>query len=480
MDVSVEPREMTSRTREATRLLCAAAYLDSSFADTVVRDVLEEEQRALAPSYGVDLVPVFHHCVAARRRRLIRSILLGILLLAVPIFIAAGASPVTAALRVLLLSWGIVFVAACLQRYQVLAGLQRNRFVAAAMPPADSARQYERIRRLDRDTHGNVTVYSGFTPFVGAGVGLEKWSFTLNTGKGRHDLYGSHEPVPFDIDELYDHVGTELGALDVDGLEVGHRLFANGQDIRHLPWLLPDPYARPLPIVDGTLVTRFLRSPTHRVRHYLVVQFLDWQGELVVSIFVRFARSGVNLLSEAAFFVLPPLQEKYHAIDRLAPTPDLGSALWLIVKSAVLTLPLLILAPLIVVQRAFASLTHLLRHRRIRRDIRTNPAFDYGAVTSVRQSGTSDKYRRYFQVLDAGMYVQLAERCILDSVLEFLEEHNVDVSELKERQNTILNNGVIVSGGSMNANNMAVGEGASASTGASSKGASKKKGNAKP
>jgi hypothetical protein len=42
---------------ESTRYLCAAAYLDRGFANQVITKVLEGEHRAVAPSYGVDVVP---------------------------------------------------------------------------------------------------------------------------------------------------------------------------------------------------------------------------------------------------------------------------------------------------------------------------------------------------------------------------------------------------------------------------------------
>ncbi len=45
----------------------------------------------------------------------------------------------------------------------------------------------------------------------------------------------------------------------------------------------------------------------------------------------------------------------------------------------------------------------------------------------------------------------MLERSILDSTIDFLEAKNVDTSDLKERKTTILNSGVIVSGGSIEA-----------------------------
>jgi cell division ATPase FtsA len=103
--------------------------------------------------------------------------------------------------------------------------------------------------------------------------------------------------------------------------------------------------------------------------------------------------------------------------------------------------------------------------RSTRRHIRTRPLFDYGAVTSIRQQGMSREYRRYFQKLDREMYSKIVEKRILDSIIEFLDGRNIDTSDLKDRQTTILNNGVILSGGSIQAESFAVGTGARARAG---------------
>jgi hypothetical protein len=86
--------------------------------------------------------------------------------------------------------------------------------------------------------------------------------------------------------------------------------------------------------------------------------------------------------------------------------------------------------------------------------------FDYGAKISIRESATSTEYRRYFQKLDKEMNFKVIERRILDSIVEFLDSKNIDTSDLQNRQQWILNEGVIVSGGSIEAESVALGKGA--------------------
>jgi hypothetical protein len=95
--------------------------------------------------------------------------------------------------------------------------------------------------------------------------------------------------------------------------------------------------------------------------------------------------------------------------------------------------------------------------------IRCNPMYNYGAVQSIREQAASPNYRMYFQKLDKEMHVKTIEQNILDAIIDFLDNHGVDTASLRERQSTILNNGVIVTGGSIHADNFAVGNQATAS-----------------
>jgi hypothetical protein len=64
----------------STRYLCAAAYLKPAYTNTVIRELLAS-RRAVAPSLGIDLVPIIRHCLSARKAQLLRDVLLTILLI---------------------------------------------------------------------------------------------------------------------------------------------------------------------------------------------------------------------------------------------------------------------------------------------------------------------------------------------------------------------------------------------------------------
>ncbi|MEV6960008.1 hypothetical protein AB0M97_12560 [Streptomyces sp. NPDC051207] len=58
---------------EATRLLCAGAYLDSGYRDRVIDQLYLNEQRIVAPSLGFDAARVLAHALRARRQELLWS-----------------------------------------------------------------------------------------------------------------------------------------------------------------------------------------------------------------------------------------------------------------------------------------------------------------------------------------------------------------------------------------------------------------------
>ncbi len=76
-----EPPRQIGYLSNATRYLCAAAYLNRDFANTAVRNLIAS-RRAVAPSINFDVGPVLRHCLRARKDILIRDLLLvGIILL---------------------------------------------------------------------------------------------------------------------------------------------------------------------------------------------------------------------------------------------------------------------------------------------------------------------------------------------------------------------------------------------------------------
>jgi hypothetical protein len=181
-------------------------------------------------------------------------------------------------------------------------------------------------------------------------------------------------------------------------------------------------------------------------------------GELVLSIFLRFSLIEHSLFAEASYFLLPPVEDALHEVDELHTRPTWSDRGHLALEALVLAPFALALAPFRVIDVAAGPVRRRLKRRGVRKEVRRNAAFNHGARTTVRQSAQSQNYRQYFQKLDRELFVKVIERELFDSIVAFLDEHDIDTAELKQRETTVLNNGVIVSGGTIQAESMAVGD----------------------
>jgi hypothetical protein len=451
----------------ATRYMCAAAHLDPRFTRQVLDTTLYNDHRAVGGSPGTDLVPLILHCLAAQRRRLWRDLALGVIWLGA--FAALVIEP-TASGFLVLLGWFVVVTDLAVVRYdvigqQLVGNNPGSELDGEALVPRRSRR---RLAAIAEHQHGNVTVYSGFSPFVGSGFEVGGWSFSINVRRGREELTGLRAaPAEFTVGELYDAVTRRFARLDVRGLSITDQLYAHGRDVRRDRQVLPDPFQRPrgeLPLDDLRRYRDTVSSSS--VRYYLTLRVEAWDGELVVSTFLRFRRISESLFVECSHFLLPPVTEKLHHIDRFTAMPNIKEMVALFVRSVLRSaLLFLLLGWLLNLWRlALRPISRVLKQRSERMTIASDASFDYGAPPTVRERYTATEYRRYFQKLDQEMYAKTVERTLFEVISSFLDDRGIDTSALEERQSMVLNNGVIVTGGTLAADNVVAGTGAKATS----------------
>jgi hypothetical protein len=391
------------------------------------------------------------HARIAENRKLIHDLVLtGLLFFLLFLFLVF---PI-----LLVAAWATVIWEAIAQRNLLARQLTRGNFAPAQ--GADGDAQYRRtLIDLAAAQEGNVVVYSGYAPFVGAGFDVGGWSFAINVDKPKEEVGQARNPAAFEIQELYDDLSRRISSLGIESLTLDDRLYVNGKEIRYDTTFLPNPLERPVSKVRDDVVALFVDHPTESVRHYKRIVTTSWNGELVLSIFLRFTRTGKSLFAEASYFLLTPLKPSHHLVDSLGPVQSPRQYLEVAGQTLLPTFVHWIVAPFHVYDLFLRSLRRWQQEKATRRLIMENPAFDYGAKDSVREAGAALGYTQYFQRLDEQMYLKVVERNLLDAIIDFLDVRNIDTSDLRERQTTILNSGVIVSGGSVQANNLAVGAG---------------------
>jgi hypothetical protein len=435
--------------------MCAAAYLDGTFAQDVVDEVIHERHRAVQIPPGVDIMPVARHCLAALRRKTTRDVLL--CLDAVLALVALFAlQSFWWLLLTFLLAWAVVFWDMWRSTYHVVKRLSAHVFSPDDAPAPLDPRMTRRIEELAGAQHGNTTVYSGFLPFVGAGFEVRGWSLVVDLSKPKPDLGPGFRPSAVAPSEMYAAVREALQELAIPNLTIEDRLYVQGTDVRNDPVLLPDPTARPVSTVDGSRVQSLIGTSTHRVRHYQCIRVIDWRGELVVSLYLRFPIQSDRMFCEYNNFLLTPLKEELHRADGLGTSVELRQVLAILRRSGLATVGLWPRSPQVMLK----PLTRTRAASRKQKEVERNPLFDHGACPTALDRVRSTKYRRFFQRVDNEMYGKLLERLVLDKLVEVLSGHGVDTSPIDESKSTIINHGVMTGGGSVTAENVAVGAGA--------------------
>jgi hypothetical protein len=435
--------------------MCAAAYIDSTFAQDVVEEIVHEHHRAVQIPTGVDITTVATHCLAACRRKAVRDLLLTVdVVLTIVLFFTHFLGhwelwPLVGFLA----AWVIVMADTWIATYLVVVKrLNPLSFPSHAAPPPTNPYLTRRIEQLARDQRGNLTVYSGFLPFSAAGRDAGGWSFLVDLQKGREDHIGGRssvrEPTPA---ELYAGVEQALGALEMPNLEIRDRLFVSGSDVRYDRTLMPSELGPPLAWIEPSVVAHYMVAPTHQIRHYRCIEIVDWRGELVVTLFLRFAVRNGRLFCELNKFVLVPLKEELHRLDHLGGGLNPGNLLAMAIATCVATPRLSWRAPRVILK----PLGRDLRQSGKAKEVEDDPFFDYGAPVTALDRVRSTHYRRYFQMLDKEMYVKVLERTVLDSIAEILDRHGIDTGEIVERRTTIINNGIMTK--ELNATNVAAG-----------------------
>jgi hypothetical protein len=231
----------------ATRYLCAAAYLNPIFANTVLGELVAT-RRAVVPSSGIDLEPVIRHCLHARRVKLARDLLLSVIVLAGLFFAllptigimalafilgllpgvrwerrsigrkALTGATVVGVIAALVVLWatigvlnqasgsiphlgplatGVEVIAAgavfliLFSATLVTYSYAKYRTLGERLAPDADAPRFEsaepwieaRIAEIEAAQRGNVTLYAGENPFIGTGNRTRVWSIAIELNR---------------------------------------------------------------------------------------------------------------------------------------------------------------------------------------------------------------------------------------------------------------------------------------------------------
>ncbi|WP_333223098.1 hypothetical protein [Microcoleus sp. BR0-C5] len=462
---------MERRMTESTRYLCAAVQIDEKFCDQILEEFLEEDYTVIGICHGVDIPTVIKSCLLAKTRRNERNNRLYIFL---PCLFLLGLffqlNLYICCLIIYSLAWIIVFSYESESRYKIVGKylLKKNFNPEFIRSQQVSPEQEQKLKEISESQDANVIIYGGFSPFVGSGLNINGWSFAVDIKKGKEKRIHTKQPIDFAVSELYDYITDSIQNLGLDNLSIEDNLYinGNGQELREGKIFLPQDMMRPNTRVEDHLIRFFIENPTDSIRHYRCLRVTDWKGEIILSIFLRLSKIGENLFIEANYYLLTPLRSYYRQYDDIKSEPSKADILKLAWRSAFQTF-LLSISALISICRLLISIDNLdfseyrkkrNRKKKKEKEIKSNPTFNYGAISSLRERVSQEEYQKFFQKLDQEMYLKIIERRIVDGLSKFLDSKNIDTSDFKNASSTILNHGIIVDGGSLQAENIAVGK----------------------
>jgi len=473
---------LTGRTAErnyaasnVTRLLCAGTYLDDGYRRAVIRELLIERYRNIAPSYGYDVVPVLGHALAAHRLRLLQSVT------TIAAFLLFGLLWITGALGAeitlplfLWTAWAATYLLRIVTletlMHRLKSGNSGNGF-DGSYPHTDRL-STERIDDLteQQDADRGVIFYGGFTPFVGAGFEEDAWARAELLVEAPPNPFDEDDPedgdddaaaeaakkglIPFTVREITEFVARRLEEDLRDHAEPLDRIENLVVERRKFKKAISRTAAGKLdPSLDASLI--HWEESYDAAREFLCVRIGSWEQELVTSMFVGFDIKGNNLHIEFHPYVLPPISQNFHLVDSLPDhfTPGL---MFKVSFHALLALPGEILTSLLhplANRLPNASMVDEKLDKKLAKGHRkigagsggslglaryTNLTLDRGALHSVRELATPNRLHHFFQKSDLTKYTQVVQRSLMQNIGVFLKDHNVDLSDHRATQANIL------------------------------------------
>ena len=425
-----------------TRFLLAAAHLNN---DIVYRDIkkvyIDKNLKSMPPEIGVDMPLLIDEAKKGRKRLVGRNVIL-LCIVAVIIF-AVGISPLH-----LVIGFTIAWI---VELY--LAFAQRSYVVQNFLPLRDYSETQEQYISSQ-----NLIVSGGFSPFLGSGKNVSAWSFAIDLTKSAAK---SEETRPVTMPELYTELDASMDNLEIESLVSADQLFIFGSDIEAAK-IDRENNSVPKTTVNQDTIDLYKGTNSPLVRHYKVYRVPFSDGELVLSVYMRFAKIGKYLFVESTSFLLPPLYDELKTLQNVRAINTAKQFVVIVATAFLKAIVNWLIALFWLASKVGDILKHIQYHVETR-EAKSNPRYNFGWNESLRERWSKAFFDKYFQVLDNDMFLKIMEKRILDSIIDSLSARGISTEVLQERQNLIINEGVMVTGGSLSADSLTVGKGAKSS-----------------
>ncbi len=464
---------------ETLRLALAAVYTSGpGFRRKLIRKATNP---IAAPPFEVGLDPrpaVYLACKLEEDETRFRSICAGLVASAILAYFA-DAPPFSLALILL------ITAVVCGFHHSRLTALQQ-RFSKGKfkISVADQLLDQAHAEQLDFGVSGpdqNVIVYKDFDPFKPLGTPTGKWSFTVDIGRAAHRPEGKAAIVPIELSEIEATIKDQIVKSAFGEITTREVITVRGEDAPILPMIsrfpsgeIPlftsgewPPPQQPRVDLSEQEAAQICSQHPNLARRYLLFHDIRWNGELILTHAVRAQVQGRMFYIETSRFVLTPPSQAFKAIDR---TTFRERFVFLNTRWDAF-LGFVIASPLVAVIEAYRLLATISLWRSsknttkaYKESLEKDPIYNYGAGESTRREMMEPKFDHFSQKADLDFAEKAFDQTVVEVIFGYMENHGVDVSDLRNKVMTIYNSGIMVQGGDVTAQAMAVGQGASAQT----------------
>lgn len=313
------------------------------------------------------------------------------------------------------------------------------------------------------DSFHNLVTFAGSDPFSQFGFRFGSWVLVVDTARSKQGDLEQRSLTDPDIDLIEaaisqsmmqggQIVGTPRSLYFVQGANIPEDIKREGA-------------IRPPESLSDERFAKHADDPDSPVRRYLWIRKSIWGREITISYFVRIFRHGTDLNLEINGIIMPPVAAQFRWIDQFAPQGFWG-LVFEFLGSLFIGAWMLVWTPIELagkIQEGMAEATGGKERakRRLQKSIERTANFDFGAPLSIRRQVADFGPVQYFQDMDRRSAEAAFAGRVMRSFIDYLDECNIDTSELREQRTTLLNQGIVVQGGDVKAENMAVGAGAS-------------------
>jgi hypothetical protein len=427
--------------------LLSSVYLDSKFREEIL-DIIKkaEYKKVLENTSDVDLELLCKHASQASIMSLKKfKVSTVFLFIGIMGYLIPDQS---------IQSFYYLFIVLLTYSFIVYDELSYRNFVLSKIKDKDITswplKQYDQklVDNVNKYKSTTLHYYKDYNPFSAEGFDVGSWSVAIDITKtNKWEELGVKE---FSEGELYQKIKSQLLRLNFENISVTDIIYVNAKDIIK-DNLFYENGSLTLNI-DIDAFKTIPNSKEEKFRFYKVIKVKDWGNDLIFTILFRIYKTSESLYLETKYFVLPSIKKSLKGIDKFKKARFTKIASILI--SNILYAPILLVSAPFAVLSPYIDLTEVITKALMDEDDREELV---GDTSSFGLLFRSSYYEDFNQFEDKDFYSKTIEKKLLNSIIDFLEEHNIDVSDFKDNKSHILNNGIIMSGGEMKADNLAVG-----------------------